>query len=269
MATKLYGGDTVKHSQNFVASKTEELKIQGFTVFENLLTNEQLTHARESLDRIYTEQELSFGKEKLRQINELDVARCPFSYDEFFLHDIILNQTIIAFIKNQLGDYFVVHLQNGIINRPNIEHHQSSWHRDLPYQNYVISRPIAIGVLFCLDTFSEETGGTFVLPFTHQVEHIPSQEYVEKFQTQVHAAAGSAIVFNAMLFHRAGYNTSPFIRRAVNNVYTVPIIKQQIDLPRFLNGKYSSDPLLKKMLGYESQSSATIDEYRSNRLNRI
>lgn len=268
MKTKLYGAETFTQAGNF-ETKVEEFKIQGYTVLENLLTSEQVEYARGSLDEIYRQQEIDFGKEKLEAIHELDIARCPFAYDEFFLNKIILNEKVLSFIKYHLGDYYLLHLQNGIINRPNLEHHQSSWHRDLPYQNYIVSKPIAIGVLFCLDTFSAETGGTFVLPFSHQLESIPGKEYLEKFQLQINASPGSSIVFNAMLFHRAGYNISQNTRRGVNNVYSVPIIKQQIDLPRFLKGKYSEDSFLKKLLGYESQSSPSVEEYRNNRLNRI
>jgi hypothetical protein len=48
----------------------------------------------------------------------------------------------------------VLHLQNGIINMPNEEHHQSSWHRDLPYQNWTSSEPLACNVFYCLDNFN-------------------------------------------------------------------------------------------------------------------
>src|SRR5258706_44457 len=263
MKTRVYGASQASHSEGLLSEKAEEFKIQGYTVLEKLLDPKQINYGRSSLDKIYLQQETDFGKTKLISINELDIARCPLAYDDFFLRSIVLNDVVMSFIKFHLGDYFLLHLQNGIINRPNVEHHQSSWHRDLPYQNYIVSKPIAIGVLFCLDVFSPETGGTFVLPFSHQLENIPSKSYLEKFEVQVNATSGSAIVFNAMLFHRAGYNSSQHIRRGINNVFSIPIIKQQIDLPRLLNGLYSEDPFLRKILGYENQSPSSVKEYRS------
>ena len=155
-----------------------------------------------------------------------------------------------------------------VINKPNEEHHQSSWHRDLPYQNFVISKPLAIGALFCIDDFTSESGATFVLPHSHKVESIPSSQFVEKFSKQVIAKAGSVILFDAMLFHKAGYNSANFTRRAINNVYVVPILKQQIDLPAALNGKYSENPFLSKFLGYSSNTPASDIEWRNNKLNR-
>jgi ectoine hydroxylase-related dioxygenase (phytanoyl-CoA dioxygenase family) len=269
METKLYGGTPATHTGDELSARIEEFDIQGYTVFHNLLNDEQILYAKQSLDKICEKQESEFGRDKLHKINELDLARCPFAYDDFFLHQLILHPVIVSFIKLQLGDYFLLHLQNGIINRPNINHHQSSWHRDLPYQNYVVSKPIAIGALFCLDVFDTETGGTMVLPFSHRLEGIPSQEYLRKFETQVTAPVGSAIIFNSMLLHRAGFNRSQNVRRAVNTVYTVPIIKQQIDLPSFLKGRYADDVALRRMLGYESQSPGSVDDYRTNRLNRL
>ena len=39
-------------------------------------------------------------------------------------------------------------------------HHQSAFHRDLPYQHFTSSRPIAINALFCADEFTNENGAT-------------------------------------------------------------------------------------------------------------
>ena len=71
-----------------------------------------------------------------------------------------------------------------------------------------------------------------------------------------------------MLFHRGGYNDSKFVRRAINNVYSVPIIKQQINLVEALKGKYFDDAFLSKFLGYQSNSPSGDMEWRSVRLNR-
>jgi ectoine hydroxylase-related dioxygenase (phytanoyl-CoA dioxygenase family) len=201
----------------------------------------------------------------LKKINEQNLVRCPLLYDEFFI-DIATNHRVMEIVKKVLGDYFILHLQNGIINKPNEEHHQSSWHRDLPYQNFVISKPLALGALFCIDDFTNESGSTFVLPHSHRVELIPSSQYIEKNSKQIIAKAGSVILFDSMLFHKAGYNSANYIRRAINNVFVVPIIKQQINLPIALNGKYSDDDFLSKLLGYQSNSPSSDIEWRNNRI---
>jgi ectoine hydroxylase-related dioxygenase (phytanoyl-CoA dioxygenase family) len=243
----------------------EELKINGFTLLENVLSEEDLTSCRSKLDSVYSQQEKIIGKDKLKSIHEENLVRAPLIYDDYFV-GIAANDKILEIVKTLLGEYFILHLQNGIINKNNEEHHQSSWHRDLPYQEFVSSKPLAIGALFCIDDFTTESGGTFVIPFSHKVEIVPSQEYVEKNKLQILAKAGSVLLFDSMLFHRAGYNSSTFTRRAINNVYVVPIIKQQINLPIALKGKYAENKILAKLLGYTSNTPSDDVEWRSRRL---
>jgi len=243
----------------------EELSINGFTIIPDILGESVLNECRQRLDEVYTIQEKKSGKKFLEEINELNLARCPLAYDDFFLFEVASHIKILSLIKKILGDYFILHLQNGIINMPGMKHHQSSWHRDLPYQNFIINKPLAIGCLFCIDHFTEENGCTYVLPFSHQRDFIPSDEYIQKFRQPAKAEAGSVIMFDAMLFHAAGYNASNSVRRGINHVYAAPILKQQINLPQFLKGKYSDHPVYSRLLGYENIEPGSVDEYRAKR----
>jgi ectoine hydroxylase-related dioxygenase (phytanoyl-CoA dioxygenase family) len=264
---KSYGVNKQTKLQSSLDLHIEELQINGFSILENVLNPVELADCRIKLDSIYEKQKEQFSEEKLKKINEQNLVRCPLIYDEYFLN-IATNSRIIEVIEKMIGDYFILHLQNGIINMPKEEHHQSSWHRDLPYQNFVISKPLAIGALYCIDDFTNESGGTFVLPYSHKVESIPSVEYIEKYSKQIVAKEGSVILFDSMLFHKAGYNSSDFIRRAINNVYVVPILKQQINLYKALNGKYSDDEYLSKFLGYNSNTPNSDVEWRNDKFNR-
>jgi len=262
---KSYGVNIQTKLNKAIDLHIEELQVNGFSVLENVLKDDELKDCRLKLDAIYETQKTKFGEINLTKINEQNLVRCSLVYDDFFLN-IATNSRVLEIVKCVIGNYFILHLQNGIINKPNEEHHQSSWHRDLPYQNFVISKPLAIGALYCIDDFSNESGGTFVLPYSHRVESIPSVQYVEKYSRQIVAKAGSVILFDSMLFHKAGYNFSSFIRRAINNVYVVPILKQQIDLPLALNGKYADDEFLSKFLGYQSRTLSSDIEWRNSRL---
>lgn len=245
----------------------EELQINGFSVLHDVLHDLELKECRQKLDAVYQLQKEEIGEENLEKINEKNLARCPLVYDNYFLQ-LAIHPRILEIIKHILGEYFILHLQNGIINTPNEEHHQSSWHRDLPYQNFVISKPLAIGALYCIDDFTVESGSTFVLPHSHRVESIPSAKFIETYSQQIIAKAGSVILFDSMLFHKAGYNSANFIRRAINHVYAVPILKQQINLPLALKGKYADDEFLSKFLGYQSNSATSDVEWRINRLRK-
>lgn len=259
------------NQQNKLGSKIdeiqEELQINGYTVLENILDQTELEEVRLRLDAVYEKQVNDFGLENLEKIKEKNTVRSPLVYDDYFLK-IAITPKILEIIESILGNYYILHLQNGIINKPDEMHHQTLWHRDLPYQNFVISKPLAIGALFCIDDFTETSGGTFVLPHSHRIEKIPSNEYIVKYEKQLSAKAGSVIVFDSMLFHRAGYNSANFTRRAINNIYSVPILKQQINLVKALNGKFSNDPLLSKFLGYSSNTPDTDLDWRKEKLSR-
>jgi ectoine hydroxylase-related dioxygenase (phytanoyl-CoA dioxygenase family) len=168
-----------------------------------------------------------------------------------------------------IGQYTLLHLQNAIVNRPDRPHHQSIWHRDLPYLDRTSSRPLALSALFCVDDFSVESGGTSCVPGSHLIGEQPPDTFLAKHAVTIEADAGDVIVFDSMLLHRAGINRSSALRRAVNNVYSVGIIRQQIDLPRALAGRYADDPALAILLGYDSSAPASAEAYRLRRMARL
>ena len=260
-------------NKSVVVKTREELHLEefynlGYTVIEEAVSSSELIELRSELDKVYKIQEDDFGKENLRLIHEENLARIPLAYSETYAR-LASRKELMPYIEKILGNFFVLHLQNGIINMPNEEHHQSFWHRDLPYQNWTSSEPLACNLFYCVDDFSAETGGTFLLPFSNQFEAAPSAQYMEKHSIQVCASAGSVVLFNSMLFHKAGFNKSrDKIRRGVNHVYVKPIINQQIDIPSVLNGKYADDPFLSMLFGYQTRLSKSVNEYRQLRLDK-
>ena len=249
----------------------EEIKLTGYSIVPNVLSDAELEQARSGIDRVYQRQlEEIGGEDRLAAINDGYTARCPLAYDDYFL-TVATKPEILSIVKKFLGDYFVLMLQNGIINVPSVGNEQNAgyWHRDLNYQHFISTRPISISALVCVDDFSEETGGTFVLPASHKTEAFPSEDYVQRHEQVINAKAGCAVVFDSMLYHRGGLNRSPRVRRALNHMYTLPLIKQQISLPKLLNGKFCEDSFLNRFLGYESESDESVVEFRTRRLARL
>jgi ectoine hydroxylase-related dioxygenase (phytanoyl-CoA dioxygenase family) len=251
MKETFYGQVEQTKAEDNVSLHVEEITIRGFTIMPPLFSSAELTSWRQKIDTLYERQENEFGRDALAAIHELDVCRAPILYDFDFVR-MVSHPRILAVVRQLLGEWFILNVQNAIIIRPATAHHQSSWHRDLPYQNYVISKPLAISALIAIDELSEETGGTHVLPFTHKSEVLPSNSYIDSNRVITTAPAGSVIIFDSMLFHRAGTNRSKIIRRAVNHVYTIPIIKQNYDFPRALGKQEKLDPLTARLLGYTS-----------------
>lgn len=263
-----YGRVDQTVAKDELACQVEEVAVKGFTVVPGVFDPSALAEWRRRIDQVYAVQEREFGRAALEEINEQDVCRAPLLYDFRFV-ELAAADRVLAIVRHFLGDWFILNLQNAVINRPSLRHHQSSWHRDLPHQNFVISRPLAINGLIAVDSFSEATGGTQVLPFSHRSEKLPSDAYIRANLQTVTAEAGSVIVFDAMLFHRAGSNASGADRRAVNLLYTAPIIKQQYDLPRALGERPEIAPQLRQLLGYTSQVPLDDRSWRRARATRL
>lgn len=263
-----YGINNKRILSNEVDKHLEEFDIRGFTVVNDLLDEIELVKYKEKINEIYNRQIQEIGGvDKLKLINDENVVRSLLAYDKDFLK-IAAHKKILQIIEKLLGNYFILHLQNGIINIPNNKNFQISWHRDLPYQHFVCSKPLAISVLFCIDNFTPETGGTYFLPSSDKVEYFPSSEYISNNGVTLAVKAGSAILFNSMVFHRAGYNSSNNTRIGINNVYSLPFIKQQISLPAILKGEFREDAFLNKFLGYDSEVGKDVTSWRTHRLNR-
>lgn len=269
MQEKFYG----KVEQNVVIDEVsrhvEEIMIKGFSIIPNLITEYDLVNWRTKIDTVYQEQERDFGRNALEAIQELDVCRSPLLYDLDFIN-IVKHPMVLEIVKQFLGEWFILNLQNANINRPSTNHHQSAWHRDLSYQNYIISKPLAINALWVIDEFSAETGGTSLLPFSHKMETLPSDHYIKGNYTSISASAGSVIIFDSMLFHKAGTNRSTIVRRAINHMYTTPIIKQQYDYPRALATiRDQLTPTLERLLGFTSPVHFDDRAWRKARASRL
>ena len=76
---------------------------------------------------------------------------------------------------------------------------------------------IAVNTLFCLDDFTEENGGTRIVPGSHIMQRglAPDNIYSSQGTVAALATAGSAIVIESRLWHGAGINTTNSRRRAI------------------------------------------------------
>jgi ectoine hydroxylase-related dioxygenase (phytanoyl-CoA dioxygenase family) len=251
-----------------MSEHVEAIRDAGYSVVPDVLTAAEVADLSDALDALVSRQAEEFGgAQRIAAIGDTLTVRCPVAYDDRFLR-LVTHERVLAICRALMGDYLVLMQQNGIVNPSDAPHMQRQFHRDLPYQQFVSSRPLAVSVLCCLDPFTPETGATTVVPRSHRVEAAPPADEAAALEVPIAAPSGSCIVFDSMLVHRAGVNRSGRVRRAVNQVFAVPIIAQQISLPSMLGGRWSDEPALARLLGYESAPASSVVDWRERRLRR-
>ncbi|MDQ3935584.1 MAG: phytanoyl-CoA dioxygenase family protein [Actinomycetota bacterium] len=260
-----YGVVTARESADVIELRVEELQRVGYTLLPSGLEPARVEEFGTLLDAVYARQAAERDSASLDDSADANVARCLLAYDERFL-ELATNPALLGLCERVFGESFVLLQQNGVINRPARGHYQQRWHRDLPFQHWVASAPMAIAALFCVDAFEVSTGGTHALPGSHRHEEFPSDAFVSRHERPIEAPPGTFIVMDSMMFHRAGDNASEAARRAVNHLVGRPFLAQQIDLPSALGGAHANDPFLSRYLGYRWAPAASVEAWRRARL---
>ncbi len=260
MSIKAYGlsPDCMFHHE--YGNYLKELALLGYTVIPSAFSKEQLKEVRSRIVSIYKQQRDNFGSKQLACIGDENICRCPIAYDKSFI-SLASNLVIQEIAKEFLGEYFILSLQNANLSQPASLHAQFAWHRDIPYQNFTSSSPLALNALVAIDNFTHENGGVVVLPFSHNYVGMPSEQFVLKHEKTVCAEAGSIIFFNSMLMHRAGENNSNEVRCSLNHMLSLPFIKQQYDFKQII-GEELQEPGLRRFFGYESVTAKDDMEWR-------
>ncbi len=240
----------------------EQVRRVGFAVLDAGYDDGELSVISDAFGRVHYSYIATHGEARLRRIDEVHTIRALLTQQaggNTFL-GLALNARLMTVLRQLIQGKFILNQQNGILNPPHEGYNQSAWHRDLPYQHFVSSRPLAINALFCVDDFTLANGATFVLPASHKDEAFPSKPYVETNALQVVAKAGSFILLDCMMFHAGGFNTTSMARRAVNHVYTIPYFKQQIQFQSCIDEKpLSADE--REMLGFPYTEPHSVAQY--------
>src|SRR5450830_113146 len=251
-------------SESALDEAAESVRNLGYAILDSGYTSSELKSISDEFNRTREDYIEAYGESNLRRLNEVHTIRSPLTHGGEAFLELALNENLLSILKKLIFGKFILNQQNGIINPPQENYNQGAWHRDLPYQHFVSTKPLAINALFCVDDFTFENGATFVLPASHKSEAFPSTNYIQRNAIQVEAKAGSFILLDCMLFHAGGFNKTVSARRAVNHVYNIPYFKQQINIP--MNMKpVSLSAEERDVLGFNYAEPASILDYLSKR----
>lgn len=238
----------------------ECLDLKGYALIENVLSNEQCELISEKLDYLNEKQVAKYTRERLEQLNDYGVIR-DMLIEEPLFRDLAVHPRVLEVVEKVVGETAILHLQNGIVLEPGLKHIQAQFHRDF-FKDFVADKVLALNAMFVIDEFNAETGGTWIVPGTHKFSHIPSERYMEEHAIQVIAKKGSVFLFDGLLLHKAGDNESKANRRAVNQEYTRPFIKQQLDYAGLFRNKIDHESRFAQLIGLWSMPPRDVEEYR-------
>jgi ectoine hydroxylase-related dioxygenase (phytanoyl-CoA dioxygenase family) len=254
-----------RESPGWLALVTESLRHTGVAVVTGVLTNSFREETRERMYAVRRAVVREVGEERLARAGEMGVLRLMFKHDPFFFRYLEIPE-VLAVVDATVSDTAILHLQNGF----NLPSHpkgttpsvsQNRFHVDFPrvLNGYVLS----VNVLFAIDAFTAENGGTLVVPGTHQKTTPPDPAYLKTAAVPVECPAGSALVFDSTLWHAAGANVSGADRLAINHQFTRSYLKQQIDYVRAVGEAAVAKlpPRSQQLLGWYTRVVTSLDEY--------
>ena len=139
----------------------------------------------------------------------------------------IAEERVFGVVQGLLGNYVRVSSDFGIVTFPGAE--RGFWHCDWPYNQTIaahVPQPYGdmmmhLSALYMVTDFTEENGGTLVVPGSHRRPGNPTGENDELAaasqpgELQITGRRGSAILFDARLWHAVAPNDSGQTRVAL------------------------------------------------------
>ena len=135
---------------NTLDEVVEQVRSLGYAVLDSGCSLSQIQDVSDEFDRTLKRYIETYGESRLRAINEIYTIRSPFAHGGRPFIDLVLNTRLLSVLGCLISGKFILNQQNGVINPPQEIYNQGAWHRDLPYQHFISSRPLAINALFCV-----------------------------------------------------------------------------------------------------------------------
>lgn len=251
---------------DWLAGVLHDLSKDGFTIVENIIDSTFLDETRRRMYAVQKSIETDIGLDRIKRAGEIGVLRLMMCYDDWFFRFLELPQ-ILAVIDATISPTAIMHLQNGFIlppvNRSPFDEKvfQQKFHMDFPrvMNGYMAS----INCMVTISDFTKDSGGTLVVPGTHQKMQKPDLQRAPEQAIAVECPAGSLVVFDSTLWHAAGDNLTQNDRLAINHQFTRSFFKPQLDYVRALGDRaiLNLPARSQQLLGYYTRVPTSLDEY--------
>lgn len=222
----------------------------GYTVLKSLVSPEDAASVRELLaDRISGARvDGSDGVVSMRDL---------LSLSDVFT-DMVTNERLLNVAHTLLGDDAGLGAFTAKILLPDCE--AGGLHVDWPYwaMEYAmpVSPPLMMQVIWMMDAFTEENGGTWVAPGSQLWGGKPDPERFQANAIQATGEAGDAVVSHGLLWHQTAVNRSDRPRIAVLINYTQFAVRPMLSFGSFDEAfRSAAPPALATLLGFDQRES--------------
>jgi ectoine hydroxylase-related dioxygenase (phytanoyl-CoA dioxygenase family) len=249
----------------WLAQALEGLRHHGYAIVTNVLDEGFIAETRATMYHTRDAIVADIGTERLERARELGVLRLMMKYEPFFYRYLEIPE-MLQVVDATVSPTAVLHLQNGFVlpsldpgNTPEV--FQNTFHMDFP--RVLVGYLASINVMFAIDAFTAENGGTLGVTGTHQKATRPDNAFLEANAFPVECPGGSMFLFDSTLWHAAGRNESGADRLAINHQFTRSWIKQQVDYVRAIGDDVIEElpDRTQQLLGWYTRLPTSLDEY--------
>ena len=216
------------------------IRNQGYAVFDDAVSPEFADELREMVLQLQAQDQEAYGRDYLYQIGQEgfvinigDRAQC--------FENLLEASPFAATVDELLGADSVLYLFQGVIVPPGggIGAYPWKWHADLYHVTQAVKDPSfipGINFLLYLEDVDATNGATWLLPGTQGLPEesiaLSDPRYRTSVEMQLKVRKGSAVMFNPLLWHCAGANSSGNPRCAIKMLMVRPWILPQMDYAR-------------------------------------
>ena len=194
-----------------VEKALHHLSVDGFYVMEDVVPKVEAERIRESV--------LTTASEGRPEDSDIDFQAGMIARDQSFAEH-LANSRVLGVANALFGDQVSVSFTSAIINNPG--NPRGGWHSDWPFNQRIAGHIPApypdvtahLTTIWMWSPFSEETGGTLIVPGSHRSANNPTGDNgvdpMAQYPTETNATggAGSVLLFDSRCWHATATNTS-------------------------------------------------------------
>lgn len=236
-----------------------DLDTKGFSVIEGFLSLDDISYLKKLLSTKIEEASRSGYKSERAVLDKMHIH--DLLTQDLRCCQLLEDKRLNKLLASILGEFWTLYAFTSSSVPPGSSNYGARVHVDSP--RWVKGYPTNVGVIWALDNFTLENGGTRVLPGSHHSEVIPGGSYFEENSVQLECPAGSLIIFNARLVHATGFNNSDQFRHALTMNACRSYMKQRMNwvemIPMDIVEKLNCQA--KRIIGYDTRVPSSMETF--------